>query len=72
MASFCEVIILARALERGAYERIVVVAPLVMLGDLRAAISDPVRAKIVGEVAHDLTKIPNNEVAGRIEDISFV
>ena len=61
--------ILARELEQGAYQRLVIVAPPVTLGDLRAAISDQVRAKVVGEVAHDLTKTPNSEVAGRLKDL---
>lgn len=61
--------ILARGLEEGVYDRLVLVASPVTLGDLRAAISGPVRAKIVGEVAQDLTKIPNSEVARHLEHV---
>ena len=60
---------LAHALVDNAYDRLVVVASPVTLGDLRAAMSDNVRNKIVGEVAQDLTKIPNDEVAEHIKDV---
>lgn len=61
--------LLARGLEQNSYERLIIVAPPVRLGDLRAAISDRVRAKVVGEVAHDLTKIPNGEVAEHLKHV---
>jgi protein required for attachment to host cells len=61
--------VLARGLEQNSYDRLVIVAPPVTLGDLRAAISDRVRAKVVGEVAHDLTKIADIEVAEHLKDV---
>jgi protein required for attachment to host cells len=60
---------LTRGLEQHAYDRLVIVAPPVALGDLRAAISNHVRAKVVGEVAQDLTKTPNGEVAGHLKGV---
>ena len=60
---------LSRELEAGAYQRLVLVAPPEMLGDLRAAISGEVRAKVVGESAHDLTKTPTREVAGHLDGL---
>jgi len=36
---------------------------------LRAAISEQVRAKVTGEVAKDLTKTPDGEVAGHLKDV---
>ena len=51
------------------YDRLIIVAPSVTLGDLRAAISDHVRAKVVGEVAQDLTKIPNDDVAEHLKHV---
>ena len=65
-------VILAQGLEQRAYDRLVIVATPVTLGDLRAALSDPVRAKVVGEVAQDLTKLPNNEVGTRLRDVLMV
>jgi hypothetical protein len=64
---------MTRALEMRRYglaeHRLVIVAPSVTLGDLRAAISDRVRAKVVGEVAQDLTKIPNDDVAEHLKHV---
>ena len=61
--------VLAERLEQHSYERLVIVAPPVTLGDLRKLLSDKVRATVVGEVAHDLTKIPNGEVAEHIKHV---
>jgi protein required for attachment to host cells len=61
--------VLARGLEQKSYDRLIIVAPPVTLGDLRVAISDVVRLKVVGEVNHDLTKFPNGEVAEHLKDV---
>ncbi len=58
--------ILATQLEQGAYHRLIIAASPATLGDLRSAISDKVRATIVAELAHDLTKIPNHDIAGHL------
>jgi protein required for attachment to host cells len=52
-----------------AYDRLVIVAAPSALGDLRPAISEQVRAKVTGEVAKDLTKTPDGEVAGHLKDV---
>lgn len=63
---------LATVLERGLavadYGRLIVVAPPVTLGDLRKSLSDRVRAVIAAEFAHDLTKVPNDEIASHLGD----
>jgi protein required for attachment to host cells len=64
--------VLAQRLEQHAYDRLVMVATPVTLGDLRAALSGPVRATIVGEVAQDLTKLPNDDVAPHIKHVLLV
>ena len=61
--------VLASGLERKAYDHLIVAASPVTLGDLRAAMPDGVRARITGEVAHDLTKIPNCDVAGHLASV---
>ncbi|MFN0194771.1 MAG: host attachment protein [Aestuariivirga sp.] len=61
--------VLASALERKAYDRLVVAASPVTLGDLRMAMPAGVRAKVSGEIAHDLTKVPNDEVAGHLTSV---
>jgi protein required for attachment to host cells len=61
--------ILADGLSQNAYERLIIAASPVMLGDLRQAISDKVRATIIGEFPHDLTKIPNSEIAAHLQPV---
>lgn len=61
--------VLADGLERGAYERLIIAAAPVTLGDLREAISAKVRAAIVAEFPHDLTKVPNSEIAKHLEPV---
>jgi protein required for attachment to host cells len=60
---------LAQGLQRKAYDRLVVVAAPSALGDLRAALPAAVRAKVTGEVAQDLTKTPDAEVARHLADV---
>jgi protein required for attachment to host cells len=52
-----------------AYDRLVIVTAPSALGDLRAANSEQVRAKVTGEVAKDLTKTPDGEVAGHLKNV---
>ncbi len=61
--------ILAQQLHAGAYHRLIIAAPPATLGDLRSAISDKVRATIVAEFAHDLTKVPNHEIGAHLKPI---
>ena len=61
--------ILASELAQGSYHRLIVVAAPVTLGDLREAVSAQVRATIVDEIAHDLTKIPDSEVAAHLKGV---
>jgi protein required for attachment to host cells len=61
--------VLAQGLEQKSYDRLIIVASPVTLGDLRTAISEQVHALVVGEVAQDLTKIPNSEVANHLKHV---
>ena len=61
--------VLAKGQASKAYDQLILVASPVTLGDLRAAISDRVRACVIGEVAQDLTKLPNYEVADHIKHV---
>ena len=61
--------ILADQLTAGAFHRLIIAAPPATLSDLRSAISDRVRATVVAEFAHDLTKIPNHEIASHLRAI---
>ncbi len=61
--------VLADQLQAGAHHRLIIAAPPATLGDLRKAISDKVRATVVAEFAHDLTKVPNHEIASHLRPI---
>ncbi len=60
---------LASADARKSFDRLVLVAAPVMLGDLREQLSEHVKAKVVGELAQDLTKIPNSEVSSHLTNV---
>ncbi len=61
--------VLAGQLQAGAYHRLIIAASPVTLGDLRSALSDKVRETVIAEFAHDLTKIPNHEIASHLRPI---
>jgi len=52
-----------------AYDRLILVAAPSAIGDLRAALSPEVRAKVVAEVPKDLTKTPDAAVAEHLKDV---
>ena len=54
---------------RNDFDRLVLVAPAVMLGDLRRALQPQVLEKVVAEVDKDLTKIPTHDVLAHINDV---
>ncbi len=60
---------LDHGLRDGRFDRVALVAPPTVLGDLRDALSAPLRAKVVAEVAKDLVKIPHNDLPARLEMI---
>lgn len=55
-------------LGQASFERLVVVAPPHALGILRDLFSDRVRATLTGEVAKDLTKTPDHELAAHLKE----
>jgi hypothetical protein len=57
------------ALSKGAYHRLIIAAPPHVLGDLRSAISDKVRATLIGEFHHDLTKTGDAEIGSHLQPI---
>lgn len=50
--------VLARKLVKGAFERLVIVAPPQVLGAIRDELSDEVRARVLGEIPKTLTNHP--------------
>lgn len=60
--------LLETRLASGHFERLVVVAPPVTLGDLRAAMTEAVTKVVSAEIAKDLTKTPDHEIATHLGD----
>jgi protein required for attachment to host cells len=59
---------LDRSLGADAFDRLVVVAPPHALGLLRSAFTHRLKAAIKAEIAKDLTKTPDHELASHLED----
>ena len=59
--------LLAKESGRGAFDRLIVVAPPQALGDLRAALPAAVLAKVTGEVNKDLTHLPIDKLGAHLE-----
>jgi len=57
------------SLKEGRFDRIALVAPPTVLGDLRDALSEPLRVKLVVGLAKDLMKVPSQELPQRLEVI---
>ncbi len=55
--------VLEQGLAKKAYDRLVLVAPPSALGDLRAALSEPVKHAIYAELDKDLVKTPTDNLA---------
>jgi len=52
--------------KRGAYHRLILAAPPKFLGDLRAALGDKARERLVGAIDKDLTKEDDAELVERM------
>jgi protein required for attachment to host cells len=55
--------------EKKEFDRLVIVAPPAMLGDLRKYLTNEVAVKIVAEVDKDLAKIPNDEISSHLANV---
>jgi protein required for attachment to host cells len=56
------------ALEKRAYDRLIIIAPPQMIGDLRPALSDRVRDRLAHELVLDLAHAPITEIAQRLKE----
>ena len=54
--------------DAGEFESLVLVAPARALEELTAALEPPARAKLVGTLAKDLTKVPAHELSPHLKD----
>jgi len=59
-------IMLATARAERRYERLVLVAPPVFLGHLRAELDAATARAVIAEIAHDWTTLPTDELAQRV------
>lgn len=64
--------VLQKALDRKNFDRLVVVAPPRALGDLRNALTGPLKAVLHAELGKDLTHVPNADLAGHLDTVLFV
>lgn len=62
--------ILSIRLREGLFDRLIIVAPPVMLGDLRSALAKPLQEALIGEIAKDLTKTPNGEILEHVRGMT--
>jgi protein required for attachment to host cells len=51
------------------FDRLVIVAPPSMLGDLRDVLPKGVLGKVAAELAHDLVKTPHSELPGHLKGV---
>jgi protein required for attachment to host cells len=51
------------------YNKLVLVAPPVTLGDLRDALAKSVQARVIAEVAQDLIKVPASRLPSHLVDV---
>ena len=58
--------------EKGAYDRLIVVAPPQFLGDLRAAMPKAVKELITAEVNKDLSKLSPHQLSAQLSDVLTV
>jgi protein required for attachment to host cells len=56
-------------LQAEAFDRLILVAPPAALGILRAALSPQVGAAVAGELAKDLTKVPDHELGSHLAEV---
>ena len=59
-------------LNKEKFDRLIVVAPPQPLGDLRGALSGPVRTMVSAELTKDLTHASNKDLAGHLEEVLAV
>ncbi len=52
-----------------AFDRLILVAPAKMMGDLRQAVGDALGRMVDGEVIADLTRVPDHEVAAHLDGV---
>ncbi|MEZ5910467.1 MAG: host attachment protein [Hyphomicrobiaceae bacterium] len=70
--AFAEQLASALGARAGEYDRLVLVAAPVTLGDLRAALPAPASSKVDGELAKDLTKVAAQDLPDHLGDVLVI
>lgn len=60
---------LTSAAEAKSFERLIIVAPPVMLGDLRQALPRSVKDRTAAEIAKDLVAVPDHDIRKHLLDV---
>jgi protein required for attachment to host cells len=55
--------------DKGAFDRLILVAPPRTLGDLRGALAAPTRAKVTGEIDKDLTHLADHALPAHLDKV---
>lgn len=63
---------LDKSLRQGAFQRLILVAPPAMLGDLRAAISPALARTVTNDISKDLTQLPVHELPKHLASVLVV
>jgi protein required for attachment to host cells len=61
---------LRRAMLANRFDRLILVAPPVFLGDLRDALPKDLKGKVVDEISSDLTNMPQQQLHTRLEELA--
>ena len=61
--------ILAAELAKKSFDRLILVAPPQMLGDLRPHLSDAIRKVVSASLDLDLTKTPDDKIGSHLQDV---
>lgn len=59
---------LNRASGRGEFQRLVLIAPVRVLLDVKKALDDAARRKVVGQLQKDLTRVPDGDLTEHLSD----
>ena len=63
---------LQEQLQAKAFDRLVLVAAPATLGDIRKALSEPLRGVVCGEISKNLVHVPNQELDDHLADVLAV
>jgi protein required for attachment to host cells len=63
---------LAQEARNSAYDRLILIAAPITLGDLRKGLPSSLDSLVMGEVAKDLTQVPNQDIGGYLDELLVI